>query len=124
MPTHFIAGFVLATILAAIVFGCITRADHKKYEDMRECLNKRIDRLVDDVDYFRNKWSEGYIDTVSSKTKIELYEAIIDKLLGKQAETTDSVFIFEGKIYRPVNFRLSRGQGEVDTLDVEFVKGE
>lgn len=106
------------------MFGFIARADDKKYENMYECLNKRIDGLMNDVDYFRDKWSEGHIDTVSSKTKIELYEAIIDKLLGKQAETTDSVFIFEGKIYRPVNFRLSRGQGEVDTLDVEFVKGE
>lgn len=95
----------------------------RKYDEMKAYYDKRIEELRHDVQFWRDKCLiNGSVSGVHT-AKIEMYEKILNKLLGERNETTDSVFIFEGKCYRPVNFNLNRDlEDHEDTLTVDFVK--
>lgn len=103
-----------------------------KYSKLQDSCEKRIEELKKERDHYYDKYTKAIIDLGVLKTetaladglhagKIEVYEQLLKKLMGERAET-DCYFIFEGKVYRAVDFNLSRSEGEQDRLSVEFVK--
>lgn len=103
-----------------------------KYNDMKEHYEKRIEDLCKEVEHYRDRYLNGslkYTESVleterkynAALGKIELYKELINKFYGEHSLTTDTMFMFEGKLYRPANFDLHREPREPDTLTVEFV---
>lgn len=93
---------------------------NKRYEEMTEFYDKQLDRVTKDRDY----WREQYYKKCLLNDKAEIYEAILTKqgILGESSEHTDKTFVFEGKIYRPIEFTLSCEPGRASTLSVDFVE--
>ena len=94
-----------------------------KYNDMLEFYKGEVTRLRDDREFWRDKYIERACQISNMQGKIEIYEKIIRKLLKEPAEN-DEVFIFEGKVYRPIKHTLSHDIGKQDTLDVTFILSE
>ena len=93
---------------------------NKHYDEMVEFYDKEIERLITE----RNRWRELYCDALKSANKIEFYEAILAKqgILGESSGHTDKIFVFEGKVYKPIEFDMHRSPGRASALDVEFVE--
>ena len=95
-----------------------------KYDDMRASYERRIELLQKDIDYWRDKYIDlhGQLCTRSNRIgKMELYEELLNKLLNIEDDVTDSLFKFDGKYYKPVEFTLNRNPDQPDTLTVDFV---
>ena len=110
-----------------------------KYKDMKEQYEQRICKLTQDVEFWRNKYSDEHLAFQSASNrstsfqqinlelsvenaKVELYEKLLNKILGEKCTTTDSMFMFEGECYQPMSFTLNREKDAPDTLSVEFLK--
>ena len=93
-----------------------------KYNDMCEQYEKRIEQLQKDVEFWRDRRLEDAYEIALNKGKIETYEKSLSKLLGEKSDTTDSLFMFEGNLYRATSFSLDREEGERDRLSVDFVR--
>ena len=110
-----------------------------KYNDMKEFYDKRIVELTEERDHYRERYIQqcreyreferrqiGKHNKVldnyhAALGKIEMYKEFLNRLYGEHSLTTDTMFIFEGKQYRPTEFDLHREKGEPDRLTVEFV---
>lgn len=114
----------ISYVVIAIVLFLIILKYKDTIQDLRLKIAQkdiRIEALTHDVDFWRDK---SLINDCEEKVNTELvakYEQIIDKFIDQRKSDTDSVFMFEGKLYRPVDFTLSRTPNELDTLSVEFV---
>lgn len=92
-----------------------------KYDEMQVFYEKRIEELKLEVEHWQDRSFNSSDKALECAGQVALYEKIFDKLLGERAPETDTIFIFEGKCYKPRSFTLNRNPGEPDTLDVEFV---
>lgn len=54
------------------------------------------------------------------KTKIELYEKFIAKMLESDPNKSNDVFMLDGEIYRLTNYTIDAKAGEPKALTVEF----
>lgn len=54
------------------------------------------------------------------KTKVELYEKFIAKMLESDSDKSNDVFMFDGEIYRLTDYHLYSEAGKVKTLTAEF----
>lgn len=93
-----------------------------KYNDMREHYEKRIEQLQKDERFWRDRKLEDAYEIALNKGKIETYEKILSKLLDEKSDATDSLFMFEGNLYRATSFSLDREEHRPDNLTVEFVR--
>lgn len=93
-----------------------------KYTDMVNYYNGRIDELQRDNQFWRNKCRSIECNQAKFESKIDTYKEILRKFLGEKCTTTDSIFIFEGKCFYPVEFTFYRDPDNRETLRVDFVK--
>lgn len=97
-----------------------------RYEEMKGYFEKRLERARDDVELWRKK-SDKYIDMALEakklETECEVYKAIIDRLMGSN-RPSDNNFMFEGKLYIPIEYELTRTPEESDRLTVAFVRAD
>lgn len=54
------------------------------------------------------------------KTKVELYEKFIAKMLESDPNKSNDVFMLDGEIYRLTNYTIDAEAGEPKVLTVEF----
>lgn len=54
------------------------------------------------------------------KTKVELYEKFIAKMLESDPDKSNDVFMLDGEIYRLTNYTIDAEAGEPKALTVEF----
>lgn len=93
-----------------------------KYDDMKEFYEKRIASLEKTADHWRDRVIDDAYKCSALNAKCDLYESILNKLLGEGNTRTDATVIFEGKVYRTRSFSLERNPDEPDTLTVECVR--
>lgn len=54
------------------------------------------------------------------KTKVELYEKFIAKMLESDPDKSNDVFMFDGELYRLTDYHLYGEAGKAKTLTAEF----
>lgn len=105
----------------------------RKYDEMKAFYEKRVEELRAERGNYHDRWFDSqyrWFDSqynlAMAKSKIELYEQILSKLLDERKNATDMFFMLEGKLYQPVEHTLSKeGQGyksQPARLSVEFVE--
>lgn len=95
-----------------------------KYDDMRASYEHRIEWLQKDIDFWRGRTidlNRQLCEHIEKIGKIKVYEELLNKLLDIEDNVTDSLFKFDGKYYKPVEFTLNRNPDQPDTLTVDFV---
>ena len=103
-----------------------------KYTEMQAFYEKRIKELTEERDYLRERYDRVAHDSAQKifennrklgieNGKLTVYKEMLKKLMGERANTTDTYFMFEGKVYRAEDYDLHRVEGELDRLTVEFV---
>ena len=111
----------------------VMKAEQDKY--IHERYERRIAMLRDDARHYEEKYTKVLLENARTrlddvyakglqKGKLELYEQLLKKLMGERTGATDCYFIFEGKVYRAVEFDLNRSEEGQERLMVEFVKTE
>ena len=107
-------GIGIGMCISAIIAHC---RDDRREEHLRDIYDHRIKTLEKDIQFWRDKC---LINGCSQHT-IDTYKDILSHFLNGPSKTTDSIFMFEGAPYKPKSFDLSREEGRLDTLTVEFV---
>lgn len=97
---------------------------NKHYEEMIEFYDKETERLIKDRDYFRDMWHTSTIDHLRRANEADVYKSILVKhgILGEPNKHSDETFVFEGKIYKPISYHLTREVGCQVELTVDFVR--
>ena len=107
-----------------------------KYDDMRAFYERRERELQKDIELWRSRW----IDAMNEKKeaddkqlaaierekfalgKCELYEQLLNKLLGDPTKGTDELLVLNGDIYKMVSYSLDHDPERADLLSVNFIK--
>lgn len=111
-----LAGALIGIGIAGLIHYC--RDDR---DAMRKFYEHEIERLNRDILYHRDRVLLGASKEGVYIEKLKLYEKLLSKFMDERKNTTDEIFIFEGKTYMPTSFDLSREPHRADTLSVEFV---
>lgn len=90
-----------------------------KYDDMREFYKKHVDDIKHDRDHWHDRYFNVVFNQKSLETKVEIYEKILNKLLGDSKKITDEIIMFDGKTYKIKEFTMHHAENEPDTLTVE-----
>ena len=84
--------------------------------DVKTLLN---DRKAVNTLYWRAADAER--ENAVLKTKVELYEKFIAKMLESDSNKSNDVFMLDGEIYRLRDYHIDVEAGEAKTLTAEFV---
>lgn len=97
-----------------------------KYMDMVLHYEGRIAKLEKEVAHWRDSYvrksSERDREAASLAGKCEIYEMVLKKFLDAPTDNTDEIFMFEGKIFKPISFNMTREPYQEDTLTVDFTR--
>lgn len=115
-------GMVIGIFLSAVVFGLLGRRDDEKHNEIIDFYETRIKMLNRDISMWRSKYSMAKRESNQYGGIVKAYEAIMPDFIKEKRGPTDSIFMFENVVYKPISFTLSRDFGERDILSVEFVK--
>lgn len=88
----------------------LTAKDCRKYNDW---LAKRVDELLDRAIKAEN-------ENCILKTKVELYEKFISKMLESDPDKSNDVFMLDGEIYLLTKYNAYYEPGKQRTLTAEF----
>lgn len=121
MDIGIIIGFLIAGVMLSIIYGVWRHRDEKKYEDMKEHYEKRVKELYDQKEHYHDKYIHEVCAKSAKEGKVKTLETVLSKFLGENNNSTDSIFIFEGRCYRPTDFQLNREEHRLDTLSVDFI---
>lgn len=95
--------------------------EHKDFILLADKLGKReqrIEGLMRDIDFHRNKANFEAAKSAEAEAKNATLTEIIGKLLDQQTNRTDSIFVYDGKCYRVKDLQLTRTVDSVETLDI------
>lgn len=73
-----------------------------------------------DVQRRLDNQKEAAAEIATLKTKVELYEKFIAKMLESDPNKSNDVFMLDGEIYRLSNYTIDAEAGEPKILTVEF----
>ena len=97
---------------------------NKRYEELADFYEKRLELLERDAEYWRDKFYETINKSVKGASEADIYKSILVKqgVLGEQSTYTDETFMFEGKIYKPISYHLTMEPDCGVALTVDFVR--
>lgn len=105
-----------------------TQKDREQFTHNIEYLRELKASCKDDNSWMREKCDELFdresaaiVENAVLKTKVELYEKFIAKMLESDSDKSNDVFMLDGEIYRLTSYHLCSDVGAVKTLTAEFV---
>ena len=111
--TFVLVGVLIGSLVTRWVF--VDDEKEEFYKNQIQDLTEQRNRYINYINRYHDKIEDAEI----YRGKTQLYESILNKLLGEKSQT-DVGFMFEGNFYSAQNFNLERNPGEADTLTVEF----
>ena len=93
-----------------------------KYDEMKAYYEHRIEELKNDVQYWRDKLFNYAREVDINRGKCDVYELVLNKLLGDKRTSTDEFFMLDGNLYRFHSYSLDHEPDREDRLTVEFIR--
>lgn len=121
MDTGIIIGFLIAGVMLSIIYGVWRHQDEKKYEKMKDSYHNSTNALRRGLEHYRDDYTREVHARAFLEGKVKTLETVLSKFLGENNNSTDSIFIFEGRCYRPTDFQLNREEHQLDNLRVDFI---
>ena len=94
-------------------FGILAELATKRYDEDNAWLAKKCDELFD-------RASKAEVECMSLRTKVELYEKFIAKMLESDPDKSNDVFMLDGEIYRLAGYEIQSEPGKQKTLTAKF----
>lgn len=97
---------------------------NKRYEEQANFYDQELERIEKDRDYWRKKYYDVLIDCTKRTGEADIYKSILVKqgILDEPRRYSDELFMFEGKIYRPISFSLTMEPERNAELTVDFIR--
>lgn len=97
---------------------------NKRHEEQANWYYKEIERIKKDRDYWRELYCKTATDNVRRSSEADVYKSILVKhgILGEPNKHSDETFMFEGNIYKPISYHLTREVGSQVELTVDFIR--
>ena len=93
-------------------FGVICYLDDLAFRHVKD-LESKIDQLT-------NRSINAESENRVLKTKVELYEKFIAKMLESDPDKSNDVFMLDGEIYRLTGYEIQSEPGKQKTLTAKF----
>lgn len=83
-----------------------------QYDSVNDCLKMKYDDLL-------NRAIKAEIENNSLRTKVDLYEKYI-KTITNNTNTQNDVFMFDGEIYRLIEWNIKQEAGMPKIMSADF----
>ena len=104
-----------------------TQKDREQFTHNIEYLRELKASCKDDNSWMREKCDELFdresaaiVENAVLKTKVELYEKFIAKMLESDPDKSNDVFMLNGEIYRLAGYEIQSEPGKQKTLTAKF----